>query len=555
MIKIAEYSKRIQELKRRAAEALSGTGFEYDPSENAEKPVSLVFVGQYSAGKSTIISMLTGRDDIAVGAGITTENTGEYDWNGICVIDTPGIHTEQRPDHDEISYRAIAAADILVFVVTSQMFDANIADHFRTLAIDRDKAGEMMLVVNKMQMTALGNTKAQQDAIRGDIAKVIAPYKPEQLHLCFLDAKSYLDGVQKLETSPERAKRLIERSGYDDLVNALNDFVSEKSLSARLTTDLYVIEDKINQALALLDDRSGNEDINALEDNFMRRRQTLTDSRSRLKAELLSIFLNASNRIREVGIDAASCVTDKSDTETIESQLAAKMEEANVLASDCRSAAQLALRDGLSAVESDLEGIDNSFVTMQLKARLEDNYETLPENIRSLLHGAESVLKELSGVINGGNISLAAAGTEGIHEAVLAAGKLINYQFKPWQALKIAGKIEKAGQVLGILGVAIDVGMQLKEELDEEKRRRMLREFRRNVRSHFNEYAAELSDYGRSCIETILNDAMETPISSLDDKIEAIRSAAGQRSDKSEKLRAVLKDCRRLIEEIHKAGA
>ena len=84
-----------------------------------------------------------------------------YDWSGIEVTDTPGIHTEKRPDHDKLSYDAIASADMLVFVVTNELFDSNLAEHFRKLAIDQDKAGEMILVVNKMTRTARGNTPEQ----------------------------------------------------------------------------------------------------------------------------------------------------------------------------------------------------------------------------------------------------------------------------------------------------------------------------------------------------------------------------------------------------------
>ena len=73
-----------------------------------ENTVTLVFAGQYSAGKSTIVKALTDREDIATGAGITTEKTHIYDWDGVKVVDTPGVHTELRPDHDEITYRAIA---------------------------------------------------------------------------------------------------------------------------------------------------------------------------------------------------------------------------------------------------------------------------------------------------------------------------------------------------------------------------------------------------------------------------------------------------------------
>src|SRR5437867_6285462 len=98
--------------------------------------VVLVFAGQYSAGKSTIIKALTGREDIAIGAGITTEKAHTYDWDGVRVVDTPGVHTKLRPDHDEITYRAIADADLLVFVVTNELFDSHLAQHFRKLAIE-----------------------------------------------------------------------------------------------------------------------------------------------------------------------------------------------------------------------------------------------------------------------------------------------------------------------------------------------------------------------------------------------------------------------------------
>ena len=131
-------------------------------------PISLAFAGQYSAGKSTIISALTGRDDIAIGAGITTDRTGESDWNGVTIIDTPGIHTSLRPDHDEITYRAISRSDLLVFVITNELFDDHMADHFRKLAIDLEKGYETILVVNKMGRAAAGNAREAREVITAD---------------------------------------------------------------------------------------------------------------------------------------------------------------------------------------------------------------------------------------------------------------------------------------------------------------------------------------------------------------------------------------------------
>ena len=159
MLEIENFAQRTTILKQRAETLLSEVGYQFDfSSSEVNSAITIVFAGQYSAGKSSILKMLTGNEDIAVGSGITTQVAHSYNWNGLEIIDTPGIHTEQRPDHDEISYNAIANADILVFVVTNELFDDHMGKHFRKLAIEKDKAGEMILVVNKMEREANGNT-------------------------------------------------------------------------------------------------------------------------------------------------------------------------------------------------------------------------------------------------------------------------------------------------------------------------------------------------------------------------------------------------------------
>ena len=184
MLKITEYTRRISDLKEKASTALARADLDIQIRDSKSGGIRLVFAGQYSAGKSSILKMLTGREDIVIDADITTQEAHTYDWQGVEVVDTPGIHTQLRPDHDEISYEAIASADMLVFVITNELFDSYIADHFRKLAIDKDKAGEMILVVNKMDRTSGGNTAEQQAIIIEDLKKVIAPYTPEQVFGC-----------------------------------------------------------------------------------------------------------------------------------------------------------------------------------------------------------------------------------------------------------------------------------------------------------------------------------------------------------------------------------
>ena len=558
MIKIADYSNKVQNIRASAEEALKGTDFKCPPPSEETRPLNIVFVGQYSAGKSTILRMLTGRDDIAIGAGITTEQTSSFLWNGIVITDTPGIHTEQRPDHDKISYEAIAGADILVFVVTSQMFDANIAAHFRKLAIENDKANEMILVVNKMQMTAEGNTAHQQEVIKGDIAKVIDPYTPEELHLCFLDAKSYFDGIAKKEVSPERAERLINRSGCAEFVDMINSFVAEKGYSSRLTTELYQIEDVLQRAIDALELKSENEDLNALEENYIQQRYKLSDARNRLRSEIRRSFSDTSCKIREIGRDAADLVNSGENVKEVETKLNQKIEEANGAAADCQLQAQETLRMGLSDVEHDITEVDNSAFTMRLKSRLENNIGTLPENIRDMLVNAGGFVKDVgdflvqNAVNPEGGIKLACYSGTKVHKAVLDIGHAFNKKFKPWQAEKITRGFARAGKVMDVLGVALDVGLQIKDDYDAEVKRKEIEKYCQDVRAEFYGFAGDLMDFGSNFVEEQLDNALGGTISKLDDNIEVIRSTNAAQNETSATLRALLNECRGLIKEIHR---
>lgn len=224
--------------------------------------IKVVFAGQYSAGKSTIMKVLTGREDIATGGGITTEEAHPYDWDGVKVVDTPGIHTKLRPDHDEISYLAIADADLLVFVVSNELFDSHLAQHFRKLAIERDKAHEMMLVVNKMNRCAKGNSPEAQGIIREDLRKVLAPFSPEDLRTSFLAAEWAIES--KIESDAMVCEALWRKSGIEPFMQELNGFVFEKGLSGRYTTALYNLEQVLQEALAA--ESTGDKDVDALEE-------------------------------------------------------------------------------------------------------------------------------------------------------------------------------------------------------------------------------------------------------------------------------------------------
>ena len=314
---------------------------------SSDKSVNLVFAGQYSAGKSSIMKVLTGREDIAIGAGITTEKTHTYDWGGITVVDTPGVHTQLRPDHDEITYRAIAGADLLVFVVTNELFDSHLAKHFRNLAIERDKAHEMMLVVNKMRRCAKGNSQEAQNVIREDLRKVLVPFTPEDLGTTFIDAEAALES--KTETDGEIAKILLKKSGVDGFTQELNRFVREKGLSSRYTTALYSLEQILQEALA--SESTGDKDIDALEELLLQRRRALLYTQDRIPRAVEGEIQNASSQIRQEGRKVADMINGSADQKAVDQELQAAQDRVQNLAEQLEESVQVVIGKHMKALD------------------------------------------------------------------------------------------------------------------------------------------------------------------------------------------------------------
>ena len=559
MLQITEYTRKISELKEKANESLAKAKVDIQIRDDRTSTIRLVFVGQYSAGKSSILKMLTGREDIEIGADITTQEAHTYNWEGVEVIDTPGIHTQLRPDHDEISYAAIASADMLVFVITNELFDSFIAEHFRKLAIDKDKAGEMILVVNKMDRTSLGNTAEQQEIIIEDIRKVIAPYTPEQLNISFLDAKSYLESVKERAEDPEYADELLEQSGYTAFIEKLNRFIRNKEIPSKLTTQLYVIDDCLERAIKELQPKSVDADIDALEESFLQQRHLLIEARGRMQQEVRDIYVTAASNIRDFGLDAANLIVEGCDQNTVEQDLQKYVRSAEDEIEKCQEDAAVIIDARLNEMGQQLEVIENSEFSRKLKARLIGKFEGLPEGIKRIITNASPGFQEASRVVLSnaykvgaeGGLKLTNFSGSTIHQMVLNVGHSLNFKFKPWQAIKITRGIAIGGQVLNVLGVGLSVFMQVKSDQDEERIREELRYNRQNIRSQFNTAASELEDYARQYIKETVERPMGKSIEAIDEKIREIRDTRINRSTYCQALESLQRECRGLIQEIH----
>ena len=568
MFQIAELSRSKEAVKDKALRALSDAGVSC-PIENGSDKVKIVFAGQYSAGKSSIIKMLTGDETIATGATITTQETHTYEWNGLEIVDTPGVHTSLRPDHDEISYKAIAAADILVFVITNELFDSYMADHFRRLAIDKDKAGEMILVVNKMDRAAKGNTKEQQDIIREGLRDVLAPYTPEQLHLSFIDAQSYLDSVEEREGDPELADELLARSGYNEFIETLNSFVAEKTLSAKLTTDLYVLDNELDKAISDLTPGSEDSDIDALEENLKQQRHMLIDARTRIQRDVQDIFSDSAAKIREIGLDAAALVDSNITKEDLEEKIALYGKTAEELIEATRTKADDHVHSCFLELGQSFVDMESTEFSQNLKIRLVDKYDSLPDAVKKVFVTATDLEKKgdiLVGTLVKSGIpemlSLADSSYKAIRltdntqnflrtslHSMNTGTKLLN---KAGKAGSVASKVaNRSSSIFGMVGVGLELVLQFKEDYDEQLKLEAMKNNRQNIRSEFNTAATELDDYATDYIKQCVTDPMDQSVKSVEDNISELRSTRADRSEMCQKLEKIQKEVQALIERIH----
>ena len=272
--------------------------------------LGVAFVGQYSAGKSTIISGMTGRRDIRIDADIATDKTTNYDWNGIKLIDTPGLFTD-RQDHDEITYEAINKSDLLVFCLTYMLFDSLTAENFKKLAYEKGYRWKMMLVINKMSDEA-GEEEQKIANYRTSLAEALKPYSLDEFPICFIDAKDYCEGIDGKDDF------LTEISRFPTFIDALNQFVERRGSLARFDTPVRIALSCVDEA-QLSFTRNSSED-SAFFEVLTRLSRTVRKERDRLRTKVKNIALEMSSGVAREGNALTAAVGSDPNFERLNKQ-------------------------------------------------------------------------------------------------------------------------------------------------------------------------------------------------------------------------------------------
>ena len=259
-----EYAERIENDKNELIELFINNNQENKADDlkkqldaiAAERRIKLVFIGQYTAGKSTIISALSGDNSIKIDSDVSTEYTADYSWGNVILTDTPGLYTENK-EHDARTIEMIKQSDLLIYCITSDLFNQYTLKDFEKWAFEYGYAGKMFLVINKMSKEA-GNYEDLCDSYLTTLNKALYPHSVNEFAHAFIDAKDYRDGCK------DQDRELIEYSHFEGFIEILNDFIKAKGEIGKFDTPIMILKAAVDNAIEELAEDESNKEYSAL---------------------------------------------------------------------------------------------------------------------------------------------------------------------------------------------------------------------------------------------------------------------------------------------------
>ena len=456
--------------------------------------LKVAFVGQYNAGKSTIISALTNRTDIKIDSNVATDKSSEYEWNNIRIVDTPGILAGKVEQHDITTKETLSNTDLIVYVLTSQLFDDVIFENFIDLAYKQNLKDKMLIAINKMSME-----KGDFDTLQKNYTESIKTTFKEKgydfnFEIVFIDAFDYIEGVSDEEED------LIEMSNFSKFIETLNIFIQNKGIIQKsFDTPIRIIKDEIDKIALDETDPSFSLVIKKYENRILKHKKNLID-------EVQFLYDNLRDKILTEGYSISSFMGETSQEEfdtkqnkfnkLIEKESINTMNEIEILITEKNKT----LGNELSEVADDKEvviytqNLQHQFNKKEYKENFKSSSFENKFNFLDSIKNQATTLSKFTGASNTSNIfakSAEIAGSKG-HSTIYQAGKAIGYKFKPWEAVKITKNIGNVAKFAGPAISVVTAGISIYGAYKEEKALKQVVASKNQMNDSFNKIANDV---------------------------------------------------------------
>ena len=511
-----EFSKILEDSKKIVSnynnEIVESLAKDIEEIEN-QKLLTVALIGQYSAGKSTIISALTGNKSIKIDADIATDKTTDYAWNNVLLTDTPGLWTD-RKDHDDITYKKIKESDLLIYCLTSDLFDDIILENFKKIAFEEKQKNKMMVVINKMSMES-GEYSELVENYKKSLNDSLEPYKIDEFPLCFIDAADYIEGVD------ENENELKELSHFNDFVKLINIFIKEKGIWAKFSTPIYRTISFIDNSILSITSKDNKEFlilVNRIEKEVRFKKQLAYNRVSPLIMELSSTIILYSNDITsKIGVES---IDFDSVQKEIDIKIKKDIEETQIKIQEVLNGINEELNDTIKELfDSDLgkyvlDSINDSKLNINNVSLID--FTEIMSNFSSISNITGKVagnVKNFIGANNAGLILKAkdlASGNQAV-EIVKNIWHFFGVKFQPWGAINIVKNIGNVANFLGPILSIFSIGIEVANFVKDEENARKLSRAKQDCYNEFSKISRD--------IEKQFNNQLESYIKEVFDKI------------------------------------
>lgn len=477
-----------------------------------DEQLKVAFCGQYSAGKSTMISALTGLKNIKIGQGVTTEDVTEYNFNGFSIVDTPGIKAG-REDHDKKSLEYIEKADLLVYVITADGFSDVLMRNFKKMAFEDSYINKMMLVINKKSLENEENKENWLKDLKSSFDKEVY----DNLKISVIDAETYLESLK--ETDIEINKELLDYSNFNNFKLNLNEYVNEKGLHGKIISRINIIQGFIDRFSTEL---SQEIEIDTLKEKI----KFLKDKEKEINRFFNETILEMEREVNCIKNNFKSGIYLE-NIENLEDEKSQSQVSLKTYLSNLNNKIEDYVKDKIEEISIKVEEIENDyiekiqFINLKIENSLK-NYKTVKNTV--------GVVSKVCGDVGD-------AFAQNFKKSHLnALSNFFNVKIKWWKKASMVNNFKFVGKGLGAAALALDIYNQHKEsELDNE-----IRKIKAEVESEFN-----------LIIDDIKNNMLNM-LNSEDSFLHEIKGAINFLEDEKRSLKEVNKKNKDCLEEIDK---
>lgn len=517
-INYAAYQELLDSLKEKTRNLLIKTKNQYLASKLDEElgsasdiqKLSIAFVGQYSSGKSTIISAMTGNKHIKIDANVATDSVSKYDWHDIILMDTPGILAGKVESHDEATKNALKESDLIFYVLTSQLFDDVVFNNFIDLAYNQHFADKMFIVINKMGMES-GEYDELVKNYTLSLERTFSEkgYNIEDFPISFIDANDYIDGIE------ENDSEFIQLSHFDRFIDMLNIFVEQKGLiKKQFDTPIRILQSYLKNIEVSTVDKTLCDFYNQFE-------QKLTSSQKEIKRDVEQVLYSFDSSSMNEVINLSNEIGSIDETEWTKKQNNLN-DRLKTMISDASDRIETAINQsyerflhdinefsGKEALVKYAESIESKINSPSISIQEKKNLTIQKKSLDLLRQGANKVSGLAPGVdkLFGG---ISAASGSSLHGIVKNVGHFFGKSFKPWEAVRWASNIAKVAKFgIPVITAGIDIWMQVKEDKKENERLQQIKasksQFVTGYQSEINKVKTQFENYLSSILENYVN--------------------------------------------------